>query len=52
MGGAIAELVNTDVGFDPLDAYLERLDPVTLCRRPYEAMATMIPQAGAVLETF
>lgn len=47
---AVSGLVNTTVGFDPLDSYLERFAPAALCRTPYESVADALPQAARILE--
>ncbi|MFN0181905.1 MAG: hypothetical protein ACKVZ0_24145 [Gemmatimonadales bacterium] len=47
---AIRGLVNTEVGFDRLEGYLERFASAALCRRPYESVAADIAEARGVLQ--
>jgi len=47
---AIAGLVNTEIGFDALDSYLERFAAAALHPTPYQSIADQVPQALDMLE--
>ncbi|MEZ5293196.1 MAG: phytanoyl-CoA dioxygenase family protein [Vicinamibacterales bacterium] len=42
---AIRHLVNTAIGFDPIDSYLERFAPAALTPTPYASIASLVPEA-------
>lgn len=46
---AIEGLVNTEVGFDALDSYLERFASPALCPRPYASIEELVPESREVL---
>ncbi len=48
---AIAQLANTDIGFDPLQSYLDRFAGAALTQRPYESIRGVVPQAEAMLSS-
>lgn len=46
---AIAQLVNVDIGFDPLESYQERYAPAELTQRPYRSVSGIVPEAEVML---
>ncbi len=46
---AISRLVNTEIGYDPVEAYHERFRAAQLCEQPYRSIRDSVPEAGPLL---